>query len=127
MPKVSKVREPHAAYGDKSSSHDAGPAGELRQVNATEAKNRFGSVLADVENGAAVAISRHNTTTAVILPAAEYERLRNAASQRLNLLADEFDALLERMQAPGAKAAMQKAIDTPPRLTGPTRQRRRHG
>jgi hypothetical protein len=43
--------------------------------------------------------------------------VEGAKELTLNSLSDEFDALFERMQAPGAAAAMQKAF----RLT-PVRQ-----
>ena len=108
----------------------AGVEVPVRGVPATEAKNRFGGVLAKVEAGEVVAIIRHNTPTAVIMPVAEYRRLSGAASRKLNLLTDEYDALLARMQTPKAGAAMTAGFHATPTEMGKAAviaARRKHG
>jgi len=118
-----------AAYA-LSRTTPAGVEEPILGVPATEAKNRFGGVLAKVEAGDVVAIVRHNTPTAVILPVAEYRRLAGAASRKLDLLTDEYDALLARMQTPEAGAAMAAAFHAAPAEMGKAAvaaARRKHG
>ena len=55
---------------------------------------------------------------AVLISLDEYRALTHADEQSLGALTGEFDAMFERMQAPGAAAAMQKAFDTPPAKLG---------
>ena len=42
----------------------------------------------------------------------------SADEPELNTLSEEFDALLEQMQQPGARAAMQAAFDSSPEELG---------
>ncbi|MGQ0622079.1 MAG: type II toxin-antitoxin system Phd/YefM family antitoxin [Panacagrimonas sp.] len=108
----------------------AGDRHPVREVPATEAKNRFGGVLAEVEAGEVLAIVRHDKPTAVILPVEEYRRMANAASRKLNLLTEEFDALLAGMQTPKAGIAMSAAFHATPVEMGKAAvaaARRKHG
>ncbi len=84
------------------------------QVSASDAKNGFGRVLDRVAREGGVAITKHDETCAVLVSVEVFRALAGAESRTLNTLSGEFDALLERMQAPRAAAAMQEAFDMAP-------------
>lgn len=86
-------------------------------MSATDAKNRFARILDSAIQHGAVVITKHDTARAVLLSIDEFTALAEPAN-RLDPLSDEFDALFARMQAPGARAAMQAAFDAPPRELG---------
>lgn len=80
-------------------------------MTATEAQNRFGRVLDEVARDGTVLIKKHNATRAVVISADRYEALTQNEAPSLDLLAAEFDDMLARMQAPGAREGMQAAFD----------------
>lgn len=84
----------------------------LRNVNATSAKNNFGDLMLSVEGGQTVAISRHDETVGVLVPAGEYKRMKQATSRKLNLLTEEFDAMVAQMQAPGFAQTVQRVFSS---------------
>ena len=89
-----------------------------RSVSASEAKNQFGRVLdAALEHGAVV-ITKHDAPRAVLLSIDEFTALVEPAALRLESLSGEFDALLARMQRPGARAAMRAAFGASARELG---------
>ena len=90
----------------------------LPECTATAAKNNFGDLMARVDDGEIVAISRHHETAAVLMPASEYRRLRQATSRKLNLLTDEFDAMVAQMQKPGFGDAMRRVFASTPEEFG---------
>ena len=87
---------------------------EPAEVSASDAKNGFGRILERVARDGGVTITRRNAPVAVVIPVATYARLAGAEDGALDTLAAEFDALLDRMQAPGVAAAMQRAFDMSP-------------
>lgn len=87
---------------------------DVPQVPATRFKNEFGSMFEQVATGTPVAITRHEKPRAVLISYEEFESLMRARSVGLAELESEFDALLEGMQVPRAKAAMAAAFDAPP-------------
>jgi prevent-host-death family protein len=90
------------------------PRGErIAEVSASDAKNAFGRVLDTVARTGMVAITRHAQPRAVLLSLEEYRALTQGGSNLLAALQGEFDAMLDRMNAPGQREAMQKAFDTP--------------
>jgi prevent-host-death family protein len=52
----------------------------MRDVSIAEAKNRLTELLYEAEDGQPVQVTRRGAPVAVLLSAAEYERLRVAAS-----------------------------------------------
>lgn len=52
----------------------------MREVQSTEAKARFAELLRSVENGEAVAITRHGRTVAHLVPAKDQERAEREAA-----------------------------------------------
>ena len=91
---------------------------EATEVSASDAKNSFGRILDRVAKDGGVTITRRREPFAVVIPVATYARLAGAEAGILDTLSAEFDALLERMQAPGMANAMQRAFDMSPKELG---------
>lgn len=90
---------------------------EIEQMNATEAKNRFGEVLEKAASNKAVSLMRHGKPAAYVISPAMYEAVCHhfeAGQSALDRLEREFDDLLARMQLPGSAAAARNlmTIDT---------------
>jgi len=88
------------------------------QISASVAKNSFGRILDRVAREGRLAITKHDEPCAVLISIDEYRALVGAQAVTLDTLSDEFDALFERMQEPGAAAAMQKAFALTPAQLG---------
>ena len=101
--------------------------GELVQpatVSSSDAKNRFGKILERVTEEGGVAITLRNEPKFVVISVETYQRMARADSRSLDTLTDEFDALLDRMQAPGTRAAMERAFNMTPEELGHAARRR---
>ena len=86
-------------------------------MTATEAKNNFGALLDSVIEKGRVAITKHDEISAVVLSRREYELLLSNQHDPLRALREEFDGLVQRMQAPAAKRAGRALFGaTPARL-----------
>ena len=88
------------------------------QVSASEAKHRFGQLLDTAMRSGPVTITKQRKPQAVLISLEEYRALARADEHALDQLTGEFDAMFERMQAPGAAAAMQTAFEKAPRELG---------
>ena len=55
-------------------------------------------------------ISRHDAPKAVLISVEDFNALSGGADTTLDALDREFDALLDRMQTPRARQAMEKAF-----------------
>src|SRR5579864_8194504 len=91
-----------------------GELADAPQVSASAAKNGFGRILDRVAREGRLAITKHDEPCAVLISIEEYRALVGAQAVTLDTLSEEFDALFERMQKPGAAAAMQKAFALTP-------------
>ena len=91
---------------------------EAPAFSASDAKNSFRRMLDVAERSGMVTITRHDEPKAVLLSMDEYRALAGARQYALDALAGEFDTVLARMQAPGARNAMQTAFDAPARELG---------
>ena len=87
-------------------------------LSATQAKNEFGKVLEKVLQGGRVVITKHDAPKAVLISMEEYQSLASATELQLDSLMEEFDAVLARMQAPKARAAMKRAFGASPKQVG---------
>jgi antitoxin Phd len=87
-------------------------------VTATEAKNQFGQLLERAIKGERVYITRHEAPKAVLISVDDFQALSSQAKTELNSLTSEFDSLLARMQAPGARAAIKAAFNASPKRLG---------
>jgi antitoxin Phd len=95
--------------------------GELIQadsMSATQAKNELARILERVIQGGLVVITKHHVPKAVLLSVDEFNALSGGTENKLNTLSGEFDALLDRMQSPKAKAGMKAAFGASPKRLG---------
>jgi antitoxin Phd len=87
-------------------------------MTSTEAQNAFGRVLDAVARDGTVMITKHGVTQAVVISADRYEALTRTETPSLDLLTAEFDAMLERMQAPEVQAGIQAGLSAFQRQPG---------
>ncbi len=85
---------------------------------ATEAKNEFGQLLERAIQGDAIVITKHDAPKAVLISMEEYQSLKRGPELTLNRLTAEYDAMLERMQTPKAKAAVEALFNSSPEELG---------
>jgi antitoxin Phd len=97
------------------------PAGSETEVNdsalyipASEAKNRFATLLETVNKGQEVYIMKHNAPKAVVLSVERFRALSAGASSVVARLTAEFDARFARMQTTDGQAAIEKAFNASP-------------
>jgi len=91
---------------------------DIPTVAATRVKNEFGQILEQATHTGAVAITRHDTTKAVLLSVAEFESLVSARSRTLDVLGNEFDALVAGMQTQKSRQGMKAAFNASPAQLG---------
>lgn len=91
---------------------------EPAAISSSDAKNSFGRVLERVTKEGGVAITLRNEPRFVVIPVETYQRMAQADSRLLDVLTGEFDALLDRMQKPGARATMEHAFGMTPQELG---------
>jgi prevent-host-death family protein len=87
-------------------------------ISATDAKNEFGRILEKVIQGGRVVITKHDSPKAVLISMEEFNALSNAHRVELEMLSDEFDTLLARMQTPAARTSMKAAFHATPKELG---------
>jgi prevent-host-death family protein len=85
---------------------------------ATDAKKQFGRVLEMVLRGGAVVITKHDAPTAIVLSVDEFNALTKSTARTLDTLSADFDAMLDRMQTPKARARMKAAFGASPKELG---------
>jgi antitoxin Phd len=116
--KTSKVAKPPHGTGEQRRQQI--PEAVRRQsesatyIPASEAKNRFATVLDTVSKGQEVFITKHNAPKAVVISVERFMALSGAATSVLDRLTDEFDARLAGMQTPAARSAMERAFHASP-------------
>ena len=91
---------------------------DVPTVAATRVKNEFGQILEQATHTGAVAITRHDTTKAVLLSLAEFESLVGARPRSLDTLTHEFDELLTAMQTQKSRKGMKAAFNASPAQLG---------
>jgi antitoxin Phd len=92
--------------------------GEPPRFTATQAKNEFGRLLEMALHGGAVVITKHDSPKAILISLDEFNKLTHAAEFTLNALSGEFDAMLDRMQSPKSRSAMETAFSSSPKELG---------
>ncbi len=112
--KTSKVAKPPQGTRDQRRLQVPGAVRRQSEsanyISASEAKNRFATVLDTVGKGEEVFITKHNAPKAVVISLERFMALSGAATSVLDRLTDEFDARLARMQTPAARSAMERAF-----------------
>ena len=68
--------------------------------------------------GSTVVITKHDSPKAVLISMEQFNALRRAPQLKLDALSERFDALLERMQTPQARAGMKAAFHASPAQLG---------
>jgi prevent-host-death family protein len=91
---------------------------DVPTVPATRVKNEFGQILEQATHSGAVAITRHDTTKAVLLSLAEFESLVGIRSRTLAALSNDFDELLAGMQTVKSRKGMKAAFNASPAQLG---------
>jgi len=87
---------------------------ELEEVSATEARNEFAHMMETAARRGVVVIHKQSTPRAVLVSFDEFRALVTRPDHTLDVLTAEFDRLLARMQAPGARAGMKAAFNASP-------------
>jgi prevent-host-death family protein len=90
----------------------------VEEVSATVAKNEFGRVLDVALSGGRVVVTKHDVPRAVLISAEEYAAMRGETEVDLDALEAEFDALIEAMQKPKARAATDALFTASPAALG---------
>jgi antitoxin Phd len=113
-PGAAPRRDPVTAFRNRRGEHV-----EASSVTATDAKKQFGRVLEMVLRGGAVVITKHDAPKAIVLSMDEFNALtQGPATNPLDGLSADFDALLARMQGPRARAGMKAAFGASPKVLG---------
>ena len=87
-----------------------------RLVTATDAKNKFASVLEIALTEGPVVITKHDAGKAVLLSMDAYNAL--AGAPRLDELTAKFDDMLAEMQEPAARAGATALFEATPAQLG---------
>lgn len=91
---------------------------ELDTVTATDLKNSTAEVLDSVRERRALAITRHEKPRAVLLSIEAYQALVHRDPPWLESLKEQYQDMLEAMQAPEQKAAALRAFNATPEELG---------
>lgn len=91
--------------------------GAVTTVAASAAKNQFGQVLDSALRDGAVVITKHDTPRAILMSIEEFEAMTMPRT-KLQALSHTYDAMLAEMQAPKARAAVDKAFNATPKQLG---------
>jgi antitoxin Phd len=91
---------------------------EMPSFTATAAKNSFGALMDALAARGAVAITNRSAPRAVLLSIEEYEGLVAKIPDPLESLRGEFDALVDRMQTPQARKAVDALFSATPEQLG---------
>jgi len=95
---------------------------EALKTTATEFKQHVGKYL-DAARTKRVIIERQGRPTAVLISVEQYELLDPAASQVIDMLTEEFDTLVSRMQRRDFRQAMDRAFRASPEDLGSAHRR----
>ncbi len=87
-------------------------------VTATQAQNEFGRVLDDATRDGAVVITKHGQPKAVLLSIARFGELQGRETTALETLSGRFDEMLDRMQTPESRAAVDRIFEASPQELG---------
>ena len=93
---------------------------DIPAIAASEVKNRFGAILDRAVQGGAVAITRHDTTKAVLISVEEFQSLMADRDSSLMALGAQFDGLLAQMQTSAHRKGIEKAFAAAPSQLGKT-------
>jgi prevent-host-death family protein len=91
---------------------------EVESVPATRLKNEPGALIERVVSGGAIAITRHDRPSAVLISYEDFRRLAEGREPGLGALGAEFDRLLASMQSGASRKALVSAFEASPAELG---------
>lgn len=102
-----------------TTSHAAAPRiSEMPVITATDLKNATADAFDQVASRRAVAITRHDKPRAVLLSIEQYEALAGQRPDWLEELHEKYRGMLENMQGPQQRAAVERAFNATPEELG---------
>ncbi len=101
-----------------AASHPDVESSGTTTVTATQAQNEFGRVLDDATRDGAVVITKHGQPKAVLLSIARFGQLQDREATALASLSAKFDEMLDRMQTPESRAAVDRTFEASPQELG---------
>ena len=85
----------------------------LPRHSASQVKNKWGDVVRQVNRSGVAAVTNHSTVEMVLMPAAEYERLREyLPDDDFRRITQRFDARLALLQQPDAAARVEALFES---------------
>ena len=91
---------------------------DIPAIPATRMKNEFGAILERTLRHGAVAITRHDTTNAVLLSYEEFVALIKPRAASLDAWTAEYDAMYASMQTLAVRKATAAAFNATPEQMG---------
>jgi prevent-host-death family protein len=91
---------------------------DIQAVPATRLRNEFATVFEQAVRSGAIAITKHDTTRAILISVEEFEALVGERSRSLDDLSGQFEGLLARMQTVAAKKGIAEAFNASPKALG---------
>jgi prevent-host-death family protein len=92
--------------------------GTIEAVTITEFKEQLREVIDLVAECGAIAILRHKTPEAVLIPVDDYIELVKLRRERLNVLTQRYDDMISRMRTPDAAAGVDALFSATPEELG---------
>ena len=94
------------------------PSWVSQVLPATRAKGSFSKVLRDVEKGARVVVTKHESPSAVVVSYKEYEALQAQTERALDRMRARFATLVAGMQTPALERGMEALFRSTPEELG---------
>lgn len=94
------------------------PSWVSQVLPATRAKSSFSKVLQDVEKGARVVVTKHQSPSAVVVSYEEFEALQAQTERALDRMRARFGTLVAEMQAPAFEQGVDALFSSTPEELG---------
>ena len=94
------------------------PSWVSQVLPATRAKSSFSKVLQDVEKGARVVVTKHESPSAVVVSYKDYEALQAQTERALDRMRARFATLVAEMQTPAFERGMDALFSSAPEELG---------
>lgn len=94
------------------------PSWVSQVLPATRAKSSFSRVLQDVEKGARVVVTKHDSPSAVVVSYEDYEALQAQTERALDRMRDRFGTFVAQMQRPAFERGVDALFGSTPEELG---------